>query len=201
MSRPARINIRLSDCISDGFESIPEFYTQTTPLRNGHGVWDSSWDRMKHVFSGGYINAKSHYMEIKNLFAVCRGDVSAFRIRDPFDYELEDEVLGVGTGAEAAYQIYRTQVAGGYDYIDVIEAPLADTVGVKAGATLGAATPISFEVDELTGVVTCTAPSGQTIWVSCEFDRWVRFAAPKLPARYEDLENGVTIDVVEDFGP
>ena len=53
----------------------------------------------------------------------------------------------------------------------------------------------------LTGIVTTTATDGDTIWVSGEFDRWVRFAAPKLPARYEDLENGITIDVVEDFGP
>ena len=201
MSRPGRINVRLSDCISDGFESIPEFYTQHTPLRNGHGRWNAAWDRMKHVFSGGYINGKAHYMEIKRLWAVCRGDVSAFRIRDHLDFELFDEVLGEGTGAEAEYQIYRAMESGGYDYIDVIEAPLGDTLAVKAGATLGAAVPITFTVDELTGVVTTTATNGHTIWVSGEFDRWVRFAAPKLPARYEDLENGITIDVVEDFGP
>lgn len=200
MSRPARINVRMSDCISDGFESIPEFYTQHVPLRNGHGIWNAGWDRMKHFFSGGYISERDHYLEVKRLWAVCRGDVSAFRIRDPLDYEIGDEVLGVGTGSEQELQIYRKQEVDVYDYIDVIEAPIASTLIVKAGLTLGAAVPITATVDELTGIVTCTATSGHTIWVSCEFDRWVRFAN-RLPARYEDLASGITIEVVEDFGP
>lgn len=196
MSRPARINVRLSDCISDGFESIPEFYTQSTPLQNGHGVWNAAWDRMKHSFAGGYITEPEHYLEIKRLFAVCRGDVSAFRIRDHFDFTLTDEALGTATGSAQALQIYRTQTVGGYSYIDVIEAPIASTLVVKA-----AGVPVAATVDELTGIVTVTAAAAAALTVTCEFDRWVRFANPRLPARYEDLANGVTIELIEDFGP
>lgn len=202
MSRPARINVRIDPEISYGFECVPEFYTQRSPLRNGHLAINAVWDRMKHNFAGRLIKRPQHYMEVKRLFAVCRGDVSAHRIKDWFDYVLTDAEIGTATGAEQEIQLARLLETGGYDYVDVIEAPVAATLVVKAGATLGAATPITATVDELTGIVTCTATAGHKVFASCEFDRWVRLTTPRLPASYENyLRQGITLEYEEDFGP
>lgn len=202
MSRPARINVRIDPCMTYGFECVPEFYTQRQPLRNGHVNLNATWDRMKHMFAGRLIKRPEHYMEIKRLFAVCRGDVSAHRIFDHFDHTLTDSEIGIGTGAEQTLQLIRRMETGGYDYVDVIEAPIGATLVVKAGATLGAATPITATVDELTGIVTTTATAGQKVFASCEFDRWVRLTTPRLPASYENyLRQGITLEYEEDFGP
>ena len=123
MSRPARINVRIDPCISYGFESAPEFYSQRTPLRNGHLAINALWDRMKHMYAGRQIKRPDDYLAVKTLFAVCRGDVSAFRMKDWFDFELTDCEIGTGTGAAQQIQIARVMATGGYDYVDVIEAP------------------------------------------------------------------------------
>ena len=202
MSRPARINVQLDPCISYGFESVPEFYSQRTPLQNGHLAINAVWDRMKHTYAGRQIKRPEDYLAVKALFAVCRGDVSAFRMRDWLDYALEDVEIGTGTGASQDIQITRTLETGGYDYVDVIEAPIASTLVVKAGASLGAAVVISATVDELTGIITCTATAGHKIFVTCEFDRWVRFTTPRLPASYDNFKKqGIALEFEEDFGP
>lgn len=201
MTRPARINVRIDPCISYGFESAPEFYSQRTPLRNGHLGINAVWDRMKHTYAGRQIKRPEDYLAVKTLFGVCRGDVSAFRMKDWFDYVLTDVEIGTGTGASQDIQIARTLETGGYDYVDVIEAPIAAGLVVKAGASLGSATPIAATVDELTGVVTVTATNGHKVFVSCEFDRWVRFTTPRLPASYENfLRQGIALEFEEDFG-
>lgn len=202
MSRPARINVQLDPCISYGFESVPEFYSQRTPLQNGHLAINAVWDRMKHTFAGRQIKRPEDYLAVKTLFAVCRGDVSAFRMFDHFDHTLTDSEIGIGTGASQQLQLIRTMDTGGYDYVDVIEAPIAATLVVKAGASLGAATPIAASVNELTGIVTVTATSGHKVFASCEFDRWVRFTTPRLPASYDNFKKqGIALEFEEDFGP
>lgn len=202
MSRPARINIRIDPCISYGFESAPEFYSQRVPLRNGHLAINAVWDRMKHMYAGRQIKRPEDYLAVKTLFAVCRGDVSAFRMKDHFDFELVDVEIGAGTGVSQQIQITRRMNTGGYDYVDVIEAPIASTLVVKAGATLGSAVVIGHSVDELTGIVTVTATNGHKVFVSGEFDRWVRFTTPRLPASYENFKRqGIALEFEEDFGP
>lgn len=202
MSRPARINVRIDPCISYGFESIPEFYSQRTPLQNGHMTVNAAWDRMKHMYSGRQIKLPEDYLAVKTLFAVCRGDVSAFRMKDWFHFALVDAEFGTATGAAQTLQLHLVMSIGGYDYVDVIEAPIAATLVVKAGAALGSATPVAATVDELTGIISVTATSGHKLFATCEFDRWVRFNTPKLPASYENFKRqGISLEFEEDFGP
>ena len=203
MSRPPRINVRLPECISYGFESALDTYVQSTPLRNGHLVLNAGWDRLQHRYAGRYIKRPEDYMTLKRCFAVCRGAVSAFRIYDHFDHTMTDEEIGVGTGAELELQLIRTFDFGGYGYTDVIEAPVVGTVVVKAGASLGAAVTIPATVGELTGKVTCTPANGDKVFASCEFDRWVRWPVGfKLAASWENFKRqGIPIEWEEDFGP
>lgn len=199
MTRPARIDVLLDPCISYGFESVLDFYTQSTPLRNGHLTINAGWDRGMHHYAGRYIKRPEDFLVIKKLFAVCRASVSAFRIFDHFDHSMADEVIGEATGGADELQLIRTFDVGGYTYIDIIEAPVVASVVIKAdGVVVPGAT-----VDPMTGIVTVTATAGQEITATCEFHRWVRFPPGfKLTASYENFKRqGIPMEWDEDFGP
>lgn len=199
MSRPPRINVLLDKHISYGFQSVLDFYVQSTPLRNGHLRLNAGWVRGQHLYAGNYIKRPEDFLAIKRLYAVCHKAVSAFRIFDHFDHTMTDEVIGVATGGADQMQLIRTFDVGGYTYTDVIEAPVLDGFVIKAD---GVAVP-GATIDPLTGIVSVTAADGAEITATGEFHRWVRFPASfRLTASYENFNRqGIPIEWEEDFGP
>jgi uncharacterized protein (TIGR02217 family) len=140
---------------------------------------NQKWSNQRASYEVGQVNRSAEETEILVAFfsAVAKGRTNGFRFRDIADFETtgENEPLGVGTGAEATYQLMRRYSLAGQVYDRVITKPVEGTVLVYVDTVLTAAT-----VDHTRGLVTMTAPAGAVLGASFAFDVPCRFDTDQL---------------------
>jgi len=136
---------------------------------NGLQQWQLG-DRSNLIDELIYIN--DFYNRMKRLG-------SAFRFRDWLDYKIEQENIGIGTGAITQFQLIK--VYGNYIY--PLRKIVADTVRIY----LNGIETNSFTVNLNTGIITLgTAPAnGAIVTASCEFDKPVEFVEDTITNRLE----------------
>lgn len=179
----AFVEQRLLDCVAYGTMGGPTWRTRRVGLANGKTRRNPRRSRPLYRFEIIYQNLlPEHHREVFNAFNACMGGVYGFRIRDWSDYVAEDELLPVlGNGAEQTQQLIRTYAFGGNSIARPIRKPVDGTVVVTANNV-----PISATVNPTTGMATYTAPNGQAIRWSGEFDVPVIFSDDELMFQFAD---------------
>lgn len=153
--------------------------TRNTPWAHGRRRYDI----------GGAVRTLDQLHELIGFFEARRGRLHGFRFRDPFDHKscapkqpvsALDQALGVGDGANSAFQLVKTYGAGETAYTRTIAKPVAGSVLVAvAGQALA---PGAFSVATDTGLVTLATPAtvGAAVTAGFLFDTPVRFDVDTL---------------------
>jgi len=143
------------------------------------------WDIAYTILDTG--DATGTFRAIVAMFSAHFGDLYPFPFKDWGDYQLANELVGVGDASATTFQIIKvydpSQVLlgtpGSRTYVREIYLPRSDLVVKVNGVTQ---TPTTHYTIGPTGVITfVSAPaSGHGITVTGEFDVPVRFATARL---------------------
>lgn len=184
-------DIRLPDEVEQGATGGPLFQTTILPMSSGQEQRNINWGEVRHSWDIAYgIQTKADFDHCRQFFFARRGQGNSFRFKDWSDFEIMDEVQGVGDGANLTFQLIRTyEATGPAPYLRRITRPVAGTVvwrvdGVPRGAT---AQPL--------GVYLLAGPPpaiGAVVSASAEFDIAVRFNIDQF-SLVLDLPNAGTI--------
>jgi uncharacterized protein (TIGR02217 family) len=182
-------DVRLSDEIEQGASGGPNFQTTVLPLSSGGEQRNIDWAEARHEWELGYgIDNKQAYDEVRQFFFARRGMAHTFRFKDWSDFQLNDEVIGLGDGTNRVFQIIRTYEADGpAPYFRRITRPVAGTVVFKVAGVTRAA------VDNGLGVYTLATPApalGVEVSCTCEFDMCVRFNVDKFNLTLTQVDAG-----------
>lgn len=175
------IDAYLGPCPGYGWEGSPNFKTMIDALQNGDEYRNGEWIEARHSYSAPFLNIqKAAYREIKRMFLVCRGMLFAFRFRDELDFEADAEIFAVGDGVEDEFQLAKTSVVDGVEYVRNV---YAIRVGTTPTITINGTPTTAFTLNGRTGrVLFDAAPAnGAVLRWSGEFDIWVRFATDSIP--------------------
>lgn len=191
-----------------GEESAVAFDDVSYPLSLGREVEVATEHATTIITSAGgaearnaeWAEARNHYdvgpgvrseEEISTLLAFFRargGPARGFRLRDPFDWQATDSLLGEGDGEETRFPLVKHYG----DVVRHITRPVAGTISIRVN---GDATDAFTLVDG--GVVTFDTPpaSGAIIRASFVFDVPVRFAEEQLRVNRATFLAGVAPSV------
>lgn len=165
---------RLLDCVAYGSEFGQEFNTRVVTLRSGAERRNADWSAPLGRYSILYqaLNPEDH-IKVYHAHMACMGRLIGFRFKDWRDYVATEEVIGTATGGVQSLQLIKTYSFGPIDLARTIKKPTAVSL-FSDGA------PIAASVNLDTGIATFTAPIGETITWSGEFDVPVRFDDDRL---------------------
>ncbi len=183
-----RFPLRLSLSTSGG----PVRRTDIVNLSNGRESRNSRWRDARRLYDAGSgIRSVADLYDVLAFFEARSGELYGFRFRDPVDWTSGrpgaaltplDQVIGVGDGTTAQFQLTKTYADAGASAARAIAKPLEGTVTV---AVDGNAQPASaFSCDAATGGVTfvpaAVPKAGKVITAGFEFDVPVRFATDRI---------------------
>lgn len=172
----AFIEQRLLDCVAYGTEGGPTWSTLRVPLRSGIVRRKANRSRPLYRFAVLYNNLDAEdHRGVIDAFNACRGGLFAFRLKDWSDFETEDELIGLGTGAEQIVQLAKLYEFGAENVSRPIRKPVTGTVTLSADGA-----PLAAAVDYTTGMATFTTGSGDIVRWSGEFDVPVMFESDEL---------------------
>ncbi|MDJ0979503.1 MAG: DUF2460 domain-containing protein [Erythrobacter sp.] len=165
----------------------PEFSTTVTVSTSGHERRNALWSDARINFDvGPGIRSEAELSELIAFFRARRGPARGFRISDPFDFSTNqmtgtpsmiDQLLGVGDGAKADFQLIKTYGGGAEPQIRPITRPRADTIVVSLDGVpetdwiLGSHGTLSFSQ---------APPPGVQVRAGFLFDVPVRFAEDRI---------------------
>lgn len=194
---------RFPEDISNGAKGGPAFKTDVFISQSGFEQRNMLWQDARCVYDVSHgIRDKLDMDEVLAFFYAMRGKATAFRFKDWSDYQLAAENIGDGDGVTTAFQITKTYVSGGNEYVRLIKKIVAASV---SGVTVNAVAKVEtadFTVDYATGIITFNvAPgSGHDIVIGAlEFDVAVRFDTDNMAITLEawQLESWDSISLVE----
>lgn len=169
-------DVRLPVDIERGAKGGPRFKTSVISMSNGREQRNIDWSRARARWDIAYgIDGAAEFIRIIDFFTARRGRGYGFRFRDWSDFAATDAALGVGTGANASFQLLKVYDASGpLPYVRKITRPVVGTIVVKVNAvtstfwTLGALGIITFDGAHIPTL-------GQAVTATFEFDVPVRF--------------------------
>jgi uncharacterized protein (TIGR02217 family) len=182
-------NIAFPGAISLNSVAGPEFSTDVTETAGGFEKRNQNWSgaRLRFNVATG-VRTEADYEVILNFFYGRAGRARAFRFQDWSDFKScpisanplhDDQVLGVGDGANQFFQLQKSYVSGPVTYVRKITRPVVGTVKIGLG---GINQPGGWIVNHDTGLITFTTPPAPGIAVSAgfEFDVPARFDIDRL---------------------
>lgn len=194
MSFPTAFHeVRFPVAISFGSTGGPERLTEIVTLGSGHEERNSRWADSRRRYDAGYgVRSLDDLHSIVAFFEERRARLYGFRWRDFTDWkscppsetpDAFDQLIGVGNGANTAFQLVKTYGGTNAPYERRIQKPVAGTIVVVVGSTpqtLG----IDFTVNTATGLITFLPSSvpqpGALVRAGFEFDVPVRFDTDQL---------------------
>lgn len=191
---------RILDCVSYGTEGGPSWFVRRVGLRSGIVRRNAMISRPIYKFAVVYRNLLAvDHVRVLDAFNATRAGVHGFRLKDWSDFEAEDEVFSVGTGAQQVVQLTKTYAFGGQSVVRPIRKPLAGVVVTSNFV------PIAASIDTTTGLATFTATAAQIMRWSGEFDVPVMFVNDRLSFSFEDKSDNegffltADVDLEEDI--
>lgn len=160
--------------------------TEIVTLGSGHEERNTRWRYAKRTYdAGGGVRSLADLYAVQSFFEALRGQLHAFRFRDPLDHGSAgpgepvtptDQTIGTGDGVTTAFPLTKTYGDAGDPR--PIRLPVEGSVSL---AVDGAPTT-AFAVDLLAGTVTFdVAPTaGTTITAGFLFDVPARFDSDAL---------------------
>lgn len=190
-------DVRLPEDVEAGATGGPVFQTGVLPLSSGGEQRNINWEEARHEWELSYgIQNREDFEICRAFFFARRGMGHTFRFKDWSDFQVEDEVQGVGDAVNTSFQLIKVYEADGpAPYYRRITRPVAATVVWKVDGVIHAATPGALGLYTLS-----PAPgNGTTVTATCEFDMIVRFYTDKFAIELEQSEAGVigSLPVIE----
>ena len=175
----------------------PEFSTSVSVTSSGHERRNSLWaDARVHFDVGPGIRSETELGELLSFFRARRGAARGFRISDPYDHSSNamtgsptqlDQLLGVGDGTLAEFQLTKTYGTGAEPQVRPITRPRAETLLVSVGGI-----PSTDWVLASKGkLIFNSAPTqGAEVRAGFLFDVPVRFAEDRIDISSVNFEAG-----------
>ncbi|NYT42459.1 DUF2460 domain-containing protein [Sphingomonas sp. R-74633] len=155
-------------------EVVPQVSTSIVTSAGGQEKRNAEWAEARTSYDiGPGLRSEEDIAELLAFFRARMGPARGFRLRDPFDWEGWDELIGVGDGTRASFQLVKRYG----NVVRRITRPIASTLQVMID---GAETE-DFELGD-GGVVTLGLPPAEESVVTAHFyyDVPVRFAEDRL---------------------
>jgi uncharacterized protein (TIGR02217 family) len=192
------INTPLLETVSYGFSGGPTF-PGLTEVKLSSGIWvrNSDQDRQIYRYAAPYDSIKIQDQQaLIDAYVVAQVNAASFRFKDWSDYQLVNGVIGVAdSDGESTYQMIKDYTFGPLTVSRPITKPRDGTWSITVDNVVTPAT-----VDDLTGLVTVTALTGQTIRATTQFDVPVFFIDKDLTFSFEDWDSHSTqIGLMEDI--
>lgn len=171
-------DVRLPDDVEQGATGGPTFETSIIGLSSGSEQRNVDWSEARHDWELAYgIQNKEDFDVTRAFFFARRGMANTFRFKDWSDWELNDEVQGVGNGVNTIFQLIKTyEEDGPQPYFRRLTRPILSTVVWRVNNVIVAATHNGLGVFTL-----AVAPAdGAVVTATCEFDMCVRFNVDKF---------------------
>ena len=192
--------IRFPVEISRGSSGGPERRTEIVTTASGHEQRNTRWADSKRRYNAGFgVKSLNDIHAVVAFFEERRGRLHAFRWKDHVDFKSRtpgdaiaatDQVIGVGDGVTATFQLVKRYGSGLRDHVRVIAKPVADSVviAVDGGPTM------NFTLDKTTGAVTFHPGSipgvGAEVTAGFAFDVPVRFDTDQLSINLQNFAAG-----------
>jgi uncharacterized protein (TIGR02217 family) len=182
-------DIRFPDDISFGSVGGISFSTTVVTADSGFEQRNSNWEQARAQYNVAYgVRTPAQLETLLAFFRARRGRAHAFRFKDWADClscSIEgtltpiDQTLGVGDGVRTDFQLTKTYISGGVDFVRPITKPVSGTVRV---ALLATELTSGWSVNLSAGMITFTAPpaAGVPVRAGFAFDVPVRFEADTL---------------------
>lgn len=193
--------VRFPASLSFGAVGGPERRTEVVTLANGFEERNTPWAHSKRRYDAGLGMRSLDDVELLIAFYEARqGQLYGFRWKDWADYKsgkasadphFEDQVIAIGDGVTAMFQLTKTYASGEAKYVRPITKPVAGTVvvGIQGDQQQEA---IHFDVDTATGVITFNHPPdiGVEVTAGFEFDVPVRFDTDRIQTSVASFQAG-----------
>ena len=193
-------DIRFPAEISRGSSGGPERRTEIVTTASGHEQRNTRWADSRRRYNAGFgVKSLDDIHAVVAFFEEQRGRLHAFRWKDHVDFKscapanaiaATDQVIGVGDGVTATFQLVKRYGSGLRDYIRVIAKPVAGSVVVAVNSS-----PTSdFTLDAATGIVTFLPGSipgmGAEVTAGFAFDVPARFDTDQLSINLTNFAAG-----------
>lgn len=196
---------RFPDNISYGSSGGPGFKTFVFEGHTGIENRLINWSRGRGRWDVSYgIRDKSDMDLVRALFYEMRGKAVGFRFKDWGDFELVNEVIGVGTGAQSTFSTIKTYGVTN-PYIRRIFKLVTGSVIVRVNNVVipQGIGNTQVDVNLNTGVLvfgsSVIPANGHNVSVTAEFDVPVRFDTDQMAAAHDGFqtESWSSIPIVE----
>ncbi|MCG7574548.1 DUF2460 domain-containing protein [Phaeobacter sp. CNT1-3] len=197
---------RFPETLSFGAIGGPERRTDVVTLTNGFEERNTPWAHSRRRYDAGLgLRSLDDVAALVAFFEARRGQLYGFRWKDWGDFKSAlpstdptpvDQVLGLGDGTSATFQLAKTYRSGDHSYLRPITKPVAGSVVIAVDGVImreGA----QFDLDVTTGLVTLyEAPNaGAEVTAGFEFDVPVRFDTDQIRASVASFQAGDVPDV------
>jgi uncharacterized protein (TIGR02217 family) len=193
-------DVRFPTAISRGATGGPERRTDVVTTASGREERNSRWAHSRRRYNVGFgVKTVAQLQEVIAFFEGRRGRLHAFRFQDAMDFKSSagnaavahtDQVLGAGTGAQAAFQLVKHYGGPSRDYVREIAAPVAGSVLVGVNGVAS----VAFALNAATGVITFHAGSipaaGAVVTAGFAFDVPVRFDSDEITVNLKHFQAG-----------
>lgn len=193
--------VRFPANLSFGSVGGPERRTEIVTLQNGHEERNTPWAHSRRRYDAGVgLRSLDDIESLIAFFEARRGQLHGFRWKDWSDYRSApasrvlsplDQVIGVGDGVTAVWQVLKTYRSGEETYARPILKPVLGSV-VVAVAEDPKVEGLEFAVDPATGLITfeVAPPLGTQITAGFEFDVPVRFDTEAIQVSVASFQAG-----------
>ncbi len=171
-------NIRLPLDIERGVRVLQEFAVSKVRLANGfsrsllrQNFAAREWNIAFGLQGLTGVAAQDGILAIYNFYMARGGILNSWRMRDWLDYQLVQEVIGVGDGVEYQFQIQRTLTDfGSFTRVEEITKPSNDAADTTTAVRVNGASQTEttdFDIDYTTGIMTFLAEGSNIALTDC----------------------------------
>ncbi|RWP84897.1 MAG: hypothetical protein EOR12_27075 [Mesorhizobium sp.] len=199
-------NVIMPESVSVGFKGGPRFITLKVKSDNERITRLQKTVIARHYYSWSQQNRDAALIGVlRNFFYDRRGDFKVFLMKDHTDFQCVACQIGIGDGAQAAFQATKTYTAGSNPYVRIIRHIKAGTLVVKVdGVTKTLTTHYTVSA---TGLITFTGGNipaeGAVIMIDCDFYVPVAFEGdafePSIPYSLPEVMSIDNLQAVEDI--
>ncbi len=189
-------NIRLPSSLARYLQGGPVFNTLIATASSGYEL--RKLERQIPIYCYKASNCllnKEEYEEIISFFNARRGKAYSFRLKDYFDYEVYNQVIGIGGGDNNSkkYQLIKQYIDPVNSFSRVISLPVKDTIKVITHS--GDEIKINSNHDNGEITIEESIKEGEFLVASFQFDVKVRFNNDFLNFRISE-EGYIILDEV-----
>jgi uncharacterized protein (TIGR02217 family) len=171
-------DVTLPNCLAQYLEGGPVFNTQIAQSVSGFEFRKAEWVApiYKYRASSCYLS-KAEYEEVVGFFNARQGKAYSFRLKDPFDNEAINQIIGLGDDSSKNFQLYKNYGDHESRFTRKINLPVIDSVKLNIGGN-----QVNANISTLTGEVELEHPlkENEILTASFNFDIKVRFDIDNL---------------------